>query len=372
MEWTQAAKGDVLIVDDTLENLRLLSSILIEQGYDVRSVTNGGMALTAVRTQAPDLILLDIDMPGMSGYEVCQQLKSDPDLQAIPVIFISALNEVFDKVKAFSVGGVDFITKPFQVEEVLARIEHQFKLCYLQQQLQTQNHRLQETEAELRRSLDQERALNQRIEEMVALEERNRIAREIHDSLGHSLVALNIHIASALALWTVDLDRAHTLFQEAKQLGSEALQAVRQSVSALRTDPFQGEALKDEIMNLAEDFYHLTDISPACDIDLSQPLSNQVHHVVYRIIQEGLTNICKHAEATIVRIRLQTTVEGLSLTLQDDGKGFHVDQTMAGYGLQGMHERVAAMGGQLEIISKPGEGCQIVVNFPRNPVETHH
>ncbi|NDJ22615.1 response regulator [Nostoc sp. B(2019)] len=365
MEFTQSAKGDILIVDDTLDNLRLLSAMLDEQGYEVRSVTNGSIALIGIQAQPPDLILLDINMPGMTGYEVCQRLKSNPQTQEIPVIFISALNEVFDKVKAFSVGGVDFIHKPFQIEEVLARIEHQLKLCRLQLQLQEQNRRLQQTEAELRRSLEQERALNQRIEEMAALEERNRIARDIHDSLGHSLVALNVQMETVLTLWQVDAERARSFLVEAKKLGSEALRSVRESVSAIRSDPLQGQLLEGAIANLASEFYHLTDVLPECHIDLSQPLSNSVNHAVYRIIQEGLTNIYKYAKATSVQIKIQTTAAGLSLTLQDNGQGFQSDQSVTGYGLQGMRERTATLGGHLEIVSKPGAGCQIIANFPR-------
>jgi len=128
-------KGNILIVDDTPANLRLLSNMLTEQGYKVRAVVNGQMALTTTRAVPPDLILLDINMPGMNGYEVCQQLKADDATRAIPIIFISALDEVQDKVKAFTVGGVDYITKPFQFEEVLARVETHLSLCRLQKEL---------------------------------------------------------------------------------------------------------------------------------------------------------------------------------------------------------------------------------------------
>jgi signal transduction histidine kinase len=357
-------KGDILIVDDTLDNLRLLSAMLSEQGYEVRSVTNGSTALIGIRTRPPDLVLLDIAMPGMTGYEVCERLKSDSQTQEIPVIFISALNEVFDKVKAFSIGGADFITKPFQAEEVLVRIEHQLELRHLQLQLQAQNQRLQQAETELRRSLAQEQALNQRIEEMTAVEERNRIARDIHDSLGHSLVALKMQIDMALAFWQEDPERVHSVLQAAKQLSCEALQAVRQSIAAIRSDPLQGDLLEGAIVNLAEEFSHLTDVSPDCQIDLSHPMSSQVHHIVYRIVQEGLTNICKHAEATSVQIRIKTTPQGLLLMLQDNGKGLQ-SQTSPGYGLQGMRERIATVGGQFELMSEPGAGCQISAYFPR-------
>ena len=128
--------GNILIVDDTPANLRLLSNMLAEQGYKVRSVINGQMALTATQASPPDLILLDIRMPEMNGYEVCERLKADEDTHDIPIIFISALDATQDKVKAFTVGGVDYITKPFQLEEVLARVETHLALRNLQKSLQ--------------------------------------------------------------------------------------------------------------------------------------------------------------------------------------------------------------------------------------------
>ncbi|MGA9378762.1 MAG: response regulator [Phormidium sp.] len=137
-------KGNILIVDDTPENLQVLSATLTDSGYKVRGVINGKMALRAARSAQPDLILLDIRMPDMNGYQVCEQLKSDDSTLEIPVIFISASDEVLDKVKAFQVGGVDYVTKPFQVEEVLARVEHQLTIRRLQKQLIAQNQQLQE------------------------------------------------------------------------------------------------------------------------------------------------------------------------------------------------------------------------------------
>ncbi len=137
-------KGDVMIVDDTLPNLRLLSTMLTEKGYKVRGVTNGETALTAVSFAPPDLILLDISMPDMDGYEVCRRLKANEQTKQIPVIFISAMNEVLDKVRAFAIGGVDYITKPYHVEEVLMRVKTHLTLRHLQVELEQAN-------AELRR-----------------------------------------------------------------------------------------------------------------------------------------------------------------------------------------------------------------------------
>ena len=140
----KTSKGNILLVDDKPDNLRLLSSLLSERGYETRGVINGQMALKAARSNPPDLILLDIMMPQMNGYEVCEHLKGEDSTREIPVIFISAKDEVFDKVKAFSVGGVDYIVKPFHFEEVLARIENHLTIRKLQKQLQEQNILLQE------------------------------------------------------------------------------------------------------------------------------------------------------------------------------------------------------------------------------------
>jgi PAS domain S-box-containing protein len=137
-------KADILAIDDTPENLALLSQMLTAKGYKVRSVTKGSTAIRGAKAAPPDLILLDVKMPEMNGYEVCQQLKADDRTRNIPVIFISALGDVFDKVKAFQVGGVDYITKPFQVEEVLARLDTHLTICNLQIKLQAQNQQLQQ------------------------------------------------------------------------------------------------------------------------------------------------------------------------------------------------------------------------------------
>ncbi|GAB4277439.1 MAG: hypothetical protein Fur0025_03380 [Oscillatoriaceae cyanobacterium] len=125
-----------MIVDDTPNNLRVLSTMLLEQGYEVRTALNGTMALQSVKVLRPELILLDIQMPDMDGYQLCDKLKKLEEIKDIPIIFISALDDVNSKVKAFTLGGVDYITKPFQVEEVIARVENQLMNRRLQKQLQ--------------------------------------------------------------------------------------------------------------------------------------------------------------------------------------------------------------------------------------------
>lgn len=151
-------KADILIVDDTLENLQLLSNILKEDGYKIRPANNGEMALNAARKTTPDLILLDIKMPGIDGYQVCRELKADPLTQEIPILFISALSDPSDKVKAFGCGGLDYITKPFQSEEVKARVKTHLQLKDYQTHLED---RIEEGLTEIR-LLNQEILATQR------------------------------------------------------------------------------------------------------------------------------------------------------------------------------------------------------------------
>ncbi|MGB8644711.1 MAG: response regulator [Anaerolineae bacterium] len=163
MNKSNTPQASILIVDDTPANLRLLAQMLSQQGYRLRIAEDGARALESVRANRPDLMLLDVMMPGMNGYEVCAQLKADEATRDIPIIFISALDDTRDKLNAFTAGGVDYVTKPFHLEEVLARIETHLALRDLQKRVETAN-------AELERANDWlEKRVQERTAELVAL-----------------------------------------------------------------------------------------------------------------------------------------------------------------------------------------------------------
>ncbi len=181
----QVSKGNILIVDDTPANLELLNTILTRAGYDVCVAVDGTTGLEGARYGQPDLILLDIMMPGMNGYDVCRHLKKDETTRHIPVIFISALDDALDKVRAFTVGGTDYIAKPFQFKEVLARVQNQLTIRDLQQQLRDRNAHLQQEIHDRTVAEAEVRQLNEQLEQRVAqrtaeLESANRkLEREI-------------------------------------------------------------------------------------------------------------------------------------------------------------------------------------------------
>src|SRR3984893_3692984 len=157
-ESQQLNRGNIMAVDDNPANLKLLEGMLRQDGYQVRSFPRGRLALAAASQNPPELILLDINMPEMNGYEVCERLKRDEELAGIPVILLSALNESEDRVRAFRSGGVDYISKPFQIDEVQARVETHMQLHRLHLELQAQKDHLEDTVASRTRELTEAHA----------------------------------------------------------------------------------------------------------------------------------------------------------------------------------------------------------------------
>ncbi|MBD2530997.1 sensor histidine kinase [Nostoc flagelliforme FACHB-838] len=202
------------------------------------------------------------------------------------------------------------------------------------------------------------------IEDLAAVQERNRIARDIHDSLGHALTALNVQIQTVVRLWSVDPTSAESFLTQAQRLGEMAMKEVRQSVSALREDVREDQPLEEAIASLVEDFRQSTGLSPSTKITLKVIVPLPIVKTLYRIVQEALTNICKYAQATEVKIQLVATNDIVSILVKDNGRGFSLNEKRTGFGITGMQERVAALEGYFHLETEPGSGCRITVELP--------
>ncbi len=205
--------------------------------------------------------------------------------------------------------------------------------------------RLQQANRELRRS-------SQEIEKLAMDQERSRIARDIHDTLGHSLTALNIQLESAVKLWDKDPTRAQQFLGNAKRLGSQSLQDVRHSVATLRQDPLAGNSLEGAIAQLLQNAQDAsTHFTITKEIRLTHSLPANLNAILYRIVQEGLTNIIKHADASRIYLQLVSSPTAVTLVLEDNGSGFNPEQARTGFGLQSMRDRAEATGGTFSITS---------------------
>ena len=280
---TGIIQEDILIVDDTLENLRLLSTMLIKQGYNVRKAINGKMALTAVQTVVPDLILLDIMMPEMDGYEVCQRLKANQQTAKIPVIFLSALNEVFDKVKAFEVGAVDYISKPFQFEEVLVRVQNQMALKSAQREILKLNTELEEKVKERTQQLE---FANARLLKMALYDSLTGLPNRalFLERLEQALNCAKVDSVYQFAVLFLDCDRFKVVNDSLGHLvGDELLIAVARRLEASLSQKDTLSRLGGDefaiLLTDIQDFNYTTFVADGILESLSSPFQLQGHEV---------------------------------------------------------------------------------------------
>ncbi|CCI38109.1 Two-component hybrid sensor and regulator [Microcystis aeruginosa PCC 9701] len=361
-------RPSVLIVDDLPNNVRLLSIMLTEKGYQVRKAINGQMALNTVRSLIPDLILLDINMPDLNGYQVCEQLKADEKTREIPVIFISALDDVFDKVKAFQVGGVDYISKPFQGEEVMARIENQLTICRQKKQLQNEIKERQKTEETLEIYLHavSHDLRNPVIGMLMILNnliknsqgETKEVSRKILEQMANSCDRQLTLIDSLVEtrqndLWGVSLElKPLSLYEIGQQIGQEWELRLKENQATL-------------INNFSPDL----------------PLVNADAHHLWRVFENLLANALKHNPQGII-ITFSARLEGncLRCSIADNGvgisetqrkqlfdryqRGNNNNQISLGLGLYLCRQIIHAHGGEIGIMNNDEKGSQFWFTLP--------
>ena len=297
--------ASVLIVDDTIDTLRLLSDLLGERGYDVRAVTNGRQALQAVERDPPDLILLDIGLPELDGYEVCRHLRASERTQDVPVIFITALSDTADKVRAFEAGGVDYVTKPFQVEEVLARVKAHVAL--------------RRAQAELADSFTRLRALEQLRDDMVHM-----VIHDMRSPLASLLMDLRFLTASAGALsedGRAALQSALNAVREMTAMASDVL-----DVSRLETSSMPIERAVWDLTQMARDVCSVlrtTGSERAVDIETADAAAVTCDGaLVRRVMENFVSNGIRYSPAgSLVRISIANGDGAVRVAVHDEGAG---------------------------------------------------
>lgn len=369
----------ILIVDDTPVNLRVIVDYLEACGFHIRIARSGERALKRVQYDQPDLILLDVLMPGIDGFETCRRLKADAATRDIPVIFMTALTDPEDKVKGFEVGGVDYVTKPLHQEEVLARIVTHLSMRDKTRSLQEQNEQLAiRSQVEKKRLLlavgqqhEQLRALAGKLTE-VQENERRQLARELHDEMGQALTAISINLAAIKKALPPERPRViDDRLAEAILLADQTLEQIRELSLNLRPPMLDDLGLVPTLRWYVQHYSERVDIDVGFDAaGMDDRLGTELETALYRVVQEGLTNVARHARATRAQVALQRTPSAITAYIEDDGCGFDVATAMArkgpdhGAGLLGMRERITLLGGRFIIHSAPGAGTQLFFEIP--------
>lgn len=369
----------ILIVDDTPVNLRVIVSYLEGYGFGIRMTRSGENALKRAKYDPPDIILLDILMPGMDGFEVCRRLKAIEATRHIPVIFMTSLTSAEDKVKGFEVGAVDYVTKPLYQEEVLARISTHLHLRDLTLSLQQKNRQIEASsqveKARLFEAVSQQRqqlrALNRKLT-AVQEAERKQLARELHDEMGQALTAISINLAAIERELSPDcLSRIKERLTESSLLTEQTLEQIRELSSNLRPTTLDDLGLVPTLRWYINRYEKRVNIRTEFEvINLENRLSIEIETALYRIVQEALTNVARHAQANIVRLLLRGKKSSVVAFIEDDGQGFDVVKVIdrevpeTGMGLLGIRERVILLGGTFNIQSTPGQGTQLSLEIP--------
>jgi len=393
--------ADILIVDDTPANLKLLVSLLSSHGYKVRPALSGEIALRSVEVNKPDLILLDIRMPKMDGFEVCKRLKNDSNSKDIPVIFISAMDDINDKIKAFNVGGIDYITKPFEKEEVLARIKTHVSLNLLQKELQSQNNQLNDL---IQKQKEQEDMLIEQ-SKMASLGELVAgVAHEINTPVGLSITGIthlktiteelndkyskntmtNTNFKEYLST-SLELNESIyiNLKRTAELVKSFKMVAVDQS-NDKKNIFYMCEKVNQVLVSLHSTLKHRKiDIEVECNETIKV---NKDPGAIFQILTNFITNSIMHGfenrDSGKIDITVYEKEENVYLVYRDNGNGieedvlpkifnpfFTTNRTSGGVGL-GLHIVYniiySQLDGHINVKSKIGEGVEFEVVFKNN------
>ena len=350
----------ILIIDDTPENLRLLGEMLEKAGYEVLLATSGPEALQiAEASPSPDLILLDVMMPGMDGFEVCRRLKASPVSRLIPVIFISALDMTTRKLQAFNAGAVDYITKPFQIKEVVARVRAHLQLATIEE-LRNEIAQRKRTERALQASQDKLSALTDELS-LTEERERRRIALALHDQVVQKLALGKLKLDQTVKKGIIP---AVAAVSDLQGILDSSMRDLRNLSTDLSPPLLYEIGLRSAIEHfgerLAEDHGFRFVISGHEALKLRE----NVRVTLFQMARELLINMVKHARAATANVLIAMKEGSVALEVQDDGVGFDLPTSREGFGLAYIRQRVAFLGGTMRVFTAAGMGTSVIIEIP--------
>ena len=341
----------ILIVDDDPTARETAVAMLEGAGYQIEQAKDGLHAFEILEHLQPDLILLDVMMPGMTGFEVCRRIRSTPQLAEVPIIMLTALDDRDSLLQGIDSGADDFLHKPVDRHELAARVRTIMRL--------NRYHKL----------VEQRESLREMAERVVTAQEqeRQRISRELHDDLGQ---ALTTHLLSLRDLQSDLTLPVETLFERMQALYDQSYEIavkVRRLAHDLRPPVLDALGLKVAMQTYCTEFTRRTRLPINLEIDPSlSSLPDMYNLTLYRVLQETLNNIVKHAHASQAWVELSVEDAMLSLTVQDDGHGMMGGENVQsnGIGLSGLQERLMIAGGKLTISSSPNNGTILTAELP--------
>ena len=342
----------VLIVDDDPTARETLVAMLEGEGYDLHLAMDGIQALRMLKRLQPDLILLDVMMPAMDGFEVCRRIRATDQLAEVPIILLTALDDRDSLLRGIESGADDFLTKPADRRELTARVRTITRLN------------------RYRTLMEQRENIRRMAERVVAAqeEERQRLSRELHDDLGQ---ALTTHLITLRNLQQDLSSPRETIFERLQSLYDQSYEVfvkIRSIARDLRPPVLDALGLKVAMQTYCTEFTRRTHLPVIfeSDADASLPeLPDTYNLTLYRTLQEALTNVIKHAQASQVWVDLDLEDDQITLTIQDNGIGFGGKKPASnGIGLAGLRERITIAGGTLTVNSRPKRGTILSAQFP--------
>jgi len=348
----------ILVVDDVPQNVRLLDAVLSSNGYAVTSASSGREALEKVTAGVPDLILLDIQMPEIDGYEVCRRLRADPATQFLPVVMITS-SDTEVRVNALEAGADDFVTKPFDQQELLARVRSLVRIKQYHDTIELQAAELAEwnrtLEARVDAQVEELRASRTRVVS-AADAERRRIERDLHDGAQQHLIGLAIHLRLARDLADSEPGKAKEMLDALGDDVQDTLEQLRDLAHGIYPPLLQDRGLAEALAAAAGRAAARASVEVS-GIGRYEP---NVEAAVYFCCLEALQNTAKYAgDGATATVRVREEVGGLLFEVADDGAGFDMRDGRTGAGMTNMRDRVGAIGGSLRVESALGQGTTI-------------